>query len=201
ITNRGGRTCHAAIIARELGVPAIVGCGDATELLTDGQLVTASCAEGDTGKIYEGRLEFDIQRNSIESMPKLPFKIMMNVGNPDRAFDFATLPNQGVGLARLEFIINRMIGVHPKALLNYDSLPRELQQTVDKRIAGYASPVDFYVERLVEGISTLAAALHPEKVIVRVSDVTSNEYAVLIGGKLYEPEEENPMLVFRGASR
>ncbi|MCK0536371.1 phosphoenolpyruvate synthase [Alcanivorax quisquiliarum] len=201
ITNRGGRTCHAAIIARELGVPAIVGCGDATELLTDGQLVTASCAEGDTGKIYEGRLEFEVQRNSIESMPKLPFKIMMNVGNPDRAFDFATLPNQGVGLARLEFIINRMIGVHPKALLNYDSLPRELQQTVDKRIAGYASPVDFYVEKLVEGISTLAAAFHPEKVIVRLSDFKSNEYANLIGGKLYEPEEENPMLGFRGASR
>ena len=201
ITNRGGRTCHAAIIARELGVPAIVGCGDATELLADGQLVTASCAEGDTGKIYEGRLEFEIQRNSIESMPKLPFKIMMNVGNPDRAFDFATLPNQGVGLARLEFIINRMIGVHPKALLNYDSLPRELQQTVDKRIAGYSSPVDFYVEKLVEGISTLAAAFHPEKVIVRLSDFKSNEYANLIGGKLYEPEEENPMLGFRGASR
>jgi pyruvate, water dikinase len=201
ITNRGGRTCHAAIIARELGVPAIVGCGDATELLSDGQVVTASCAEGDTGKIYEGRLEFEIQRNSIESMPKLPFKIMMNVGNPDRAFDFATLPNQGVGLARLEFIINRMIGVHPKALLNYDSLPRELQQTVDKRIAGYTSPVDFYVEKLVEGISTLAAAFHPEKVIVRLSDFKSNEYANLIGGKLYEPEEENPMLGFRGASR
>ncbi|AJD48315.1 phosphoenolpyruvate synthase [Isoalcanivorax pacificus W11-5] len=201
ITNRGGRTCHAAIIARELGVPAIVGCGDATELLSDGQMVTASCAEGDTGKIYEGRLEFEIQRNSIESMPKLPFKIMMNVGNPDRAFDFATLPNQGVGLARLEFIINRMIGVHPKALLNYDSLPRELQQTVDKRIAGYTSPVDFYVEKLVEGISTLAAAFHPEKVIVRLSDFKSNEYANLIGGKLYEPEEENPMLGFRGASR
>ncbi|MBZ2187926.1 phosphoenolpyruvate synthase [Alcanivorax sp. JB21] len=201
ITNRGGRTCHAAIIARELGVPAIVGCGDATDLLTDGQLVTASCAEGDTGKIYEGRLDFDIQRNSIESMPKLPFKIMMNVGNPDRAFDFATLPNQGVGLARLEFIINRMIGVHPKALLNYSSLPRDIQQTVDKRIAGYDGPVEFYIEKLVEGISTLAAAFHPEKVIVRLSDFKSNEYANLIGGKLYEPEEENPMLGFRGASR
>lgn len=201
VTNRGGRTCHAAIIARELGVPAIVGCGDATEILKDGQEVTASCAEGDTGKIYEGRLAFDIQRNSIESMPKLPFKIMMNVGNPDRAFDFATLPNQGVGLARLEFIINRMIGVHPKALLNYNSLPRDIQQTVDKRIAGYGDPVEFYVEKLVEGISTLAAAFHPEKVIVRLSDFKSNEYANLIGGKLYEPEEENPMLGFRGASR
>ncbi|WP_111656557.1 phosphoenolpyruvate synthase [Isoalcanivorax indicus] len=201
VTNRGGRTCHAAIIARELGVPAIVGCGDATEILKDGQEVTASCAEGDTGKIYEGRLAFDVQRNSIESMPKLSFKIMMNVGNPDRAFDFATLPNQGVGLARLEFIINRMIGVHPKALLNYNSLPRDIQQTVDKRIAGYGDPVEFYVEKLVEGISTLAAAFHPEKVIVRLSDFKSNEYANLIGGKLYEPEEENPMLGFRGASR
>ncbi|MBA3979299.1 MAG: phosphoenolpyruvate synthase [Alcanivorax sp.] len=201
VTNRGGRTCHAAIIARELGVPAIVGCGDATEILKDGQEVTASCAEGDTGKIYEGRLSFEIQRNSIESMPKLPFKIMMNVGNPDRAFDFATLPNQGVGLARLEFIINRMIGVHPKALLNYNSLPRDIQQTVDKRVAGYGDPVEFYVEKLVEGISTLAAAFHPEKVIVRLSDFKSNEYANLIGGKLYEPEEENPMLGFRGASR
>ncbi len=201
ITNRGGRTCHAAIIARELGVPAIVGCGDATDVLKDGQEVTASCAEGDTGKIYEGQLEFDIQRNSIESMPKLPFKIMMNVGNPDRAFDFAGLPNQGVGLARLEFIINRMIGVHPKALLNYDTLPKDVKQNVDKRTSGYGDPVDFYVEKLVEGISTLAAAFHPEKVIVRLSDFKSNEYANLIGGKLYEPEEENPMLGFRGASR
>jgi pyruvate,water dikinase len=201
VTNRGGRTCHAAIIARELGVPAIVGCGDATELLSDGQDVTVSCAEGDTGLIYEGKLEFDVQRNSIESMPKLPFKIMMNVGNPDRAFDFATLPNQGVGLARLEFIINRMIGVHPKALLNFDSLPREVRDAASKRIAGYASPVDFYIDKLVEGISTLAAAFHPEKVIVRLSDFKSNEYANLIGGKLYEPDEENPMLGFRGASR
>ena len=201
VTNRGGRTCHAAIIARELGVPAIVGCGDATDLLSDGQEVTVSCAEGDTGNIYEGRLEFDIQRNSIESMPKLPFKIMMNVGNPERAFDFATLPNQGVGLARLEFIINRMIGVHPKALLNFDKIPRDVQQTIEKRIGGYGGPVEFYVEKLVEGISTLAAAFHPEKVIVRLSDFKSNEYANLIGGKLYEPEEENPMLGFRGASR
>jgi pyruvate,water dikinase len=201
VTNRGGRTCHAAIIARELGVPAIVGCGDATEVLQDGQEVTASCAEGDTGIIYEGRLDFDIQRNSIDSMPKLPFKIMMNVGNPDRAFDFASLPNQGVGLARLEFIINRMIGVHPKALLNYAKLPQDIKHTVDKRIAGYVDPVDFYVEKLVEGIATLAAAFYPEKVIVRLSDFKSNEYANLIGGKLYEPEEENPMLGFRGASR
>jgi len=201
VTNRGGRTCHAAIIARELGVPAIVGCGNATEVLKDGMHVTVSCAEGDTGFIYEGMLDFEIQKNSIESMPKLPFKIMMNVGNPDRAFDFATLPNEGIGLARLEFIINRMIGVHPKALLNYDSLPRDIKQAVDMRSSGYASPVDFYVEKLVEGIATLAAAFYPKKVIVRMSDFKSNEYANLIGGKLYEPEEENPMLGFRGASR
>ncbi|MES2919386.1 MAG: phosphoenolpyruvate synthase [Pseudomonadota bacterium] len=201
VTNRGGRTCHAAIIARELGVPAIVGCGNATEVLKDGMEVTVSCAEGDTGFIYEGQLDFEIQKNSIESMPKLPFKIMMNVGNPDRAFDFAQLPNEGIGLARLEFIINRMIGVHPKALLNYDKLPRDIKASVDQRCAGYASPVDFYVEKLVEGIATLAAAFYPKRVIVRMSDFKSNEYANLIGGKLYEPEEENPMLGFRGASR
>lgn len=201
VTNRGGRTCHAAIIARELGVPAIVGCGNATEVLKDGMQVTVSCAEGDTGFIYDSMLDFEIQKNSIESMPKLPFKIMMNVGNPDRAFDFASLPNEGIGLARLEFIINRMIGVHPKALLNYDSLPRDIKQSVDARCAGYASPVDFYVEKLVEGIATLAAAFYPKKVIVRMSDFKSNEYANLVGGKLYEPEEENPMLGFRGASR
>ena len=201
ITNRGGRTCHAAIIARELGVPAIVGCGNATELLTEDQLVTVSCAEGDTGHVYEGALDFEIQRNSIQSMPPLPFKIMMNVGNPDRAFDFAQIPNEGIGLARLEFMINRMIGVHPKALLNIDSLPRETRAAVMARTAGYASPVDFFVEKLVEGISTLAAAFADKPVIVRMSDFKSNEYANLIGGKLYEPEEENPMLGFRGASR
>ncbi|RZU45200.1 phosphoenolpyruvate synthase [Fluviicoccus keumensis] len=201
VTNRGGRTCHAAIIARELGVPAIVGCGNATELLADGQEVTVSCAEGDTGYIYEGMLDFEIQKNSIDSMPKLTFKIMMNVGNPDRAFDFAQIPNQGIGLARLEFIINRMIGVHPKALLNYDTLPRDIRNAVTARAAGYASPVEFYVEKLVEGIATLAAAFYPQRVIVRMSDFKSNEYANLIGGKLYEPEEENPMLGFRGASR
>ncbi len=201
ITNRGGRTCHAAIIARELGVPAIVGCGNATEVLKDGQEVTASCAEGDTGHIYDGALAFEIQRNSIESMPPLPFKIMMNVGNPDRAFDFAQIPNEGIGLARLEFIINRMIGVHPKALLNFDSLPRETRAAVLARTAGYTSPIDFFVEKLVEGISTLAAAFADKPVIVRMSDFKSNEYANLIGGKLYEPEEENPMLGFRGASR
>lgn len=201
ITNRGGRTCHAAIIARELGVPAIVGCGNATELLKEGQDVTVSCAEGDTGFVYEGQLNFEIQRNSIESMPPLPFKIMMNVGNPDRAFDFAQIPNAGIGLARLEFIINRMIGVHPKALLNLDSLPREIKATISARIAGYPSAVDFYVEKLVEGVATLASAFHDQPVIVRMSDFKSNEYANLIGGKLYEPEEENPMLGFRGASR
>jgi pyruvate,water dikinase len=201
ITNRGGRTCHAAIIARELGVPAIVGSGNATEVLDEGIDVTVSCAEGDTGFVYEGALDFEIQRNSIHSMPPLPFKIMMNVGNPDRAFDFAQIPNQGIGLARLEFIINRMIGVHPKALLNVESLPRETRAAVLARTAGYASPIDFYVEKLVEGISTLAAAFADKPVIVRMSDFKSNEYANLIGGKLYEPEEENPMLGFRGASR
>ncbi|MCH2158601.1 MAG: phosphoenolpyruvate synthase [Oleiphilaceae bacterium] len=201
VTNRGGRTCHAAIIARELGIPAVVGCGDATEKLKSGDKVTVSCAEGDTGFIYEGLLDFELRENSIESMPDLPFKIMMNVGNPDRAFDFSALPNEGVGLARLEFIINRMIGVHPKALLNYDALPLEIQETVDKRISAYNSPVDFYVDKLVEGISSLAAAFYPKKVIVRLSDFKSNEYANLIGGNLYEPDEENPMLGFRGASR
>ena len=201
VTNRGGRTCHAAIIARELGIPAVVGCGDATDELQDGQLVTVSCAEGDTGFIYDGALEFEHKTNSVGNMPNLPFKIMMNVGNPDRAFDFQGLPNEGVGLARLEFIINRMIGVHPKALLNFETLPEEVKATVERRIAGYASPIDFYVEKLVEGISTLAAAFYPKKVIVRLSDFKSNEYANLIGGRLYEPEEENPMLGFRGAAR
>lgn len=201
VTNRGGRTCHAAIIARELGVPAVVGCGNATELLTDGMEATVSCAEGDTGFIYEGLLDYNVQSNSIESMPELQFKVMMNVGNPDRAFGFAKIPNEGVGLARLEFIINRMIGVHPKALLNMNSLPREIAQVINDRIAGYASPVDFYVDKLVEGISTLAVAFQDKPVIVRMSDFKSNEYANLIGGKLYEPSEENPMLGFRGASR
>ncbi|UTO05235.1 phosphoenolpyruvate synthase [Moraxella sp. FZLJ2107] len=201
ITNRGGRTCHAAIIARELGVPAIVGSGNATEVLTDGQEVTVSCAEGDTGFIYEGLLDYEVQRNSISTMPELGFKVMMNVGNPDRAFDFAQIPNEGVGLARLEFIINRMIGVHPKALLNIDSLPQETVQAVQERMAGYNSPVEFYINKLIEGISTLAVAFRNKPVIVRMSDFKSNEYANLIGGKLYEPSEENPMLGFRGASR
>ena len=201
VTNRGGRTCHAAIIARELGIPAVVGCGDATEVLKDGMDVTVSCAEGDTGLIYAGQLAFDITTNDLQKMPELPFKIMMNVGNPDRAFDFQAYPNAGVGLARLEFIINRMIGVHPKALLNFDALPRDVRISVERRIAGYASPVDFYIEKLVEGIATIAGAFAPKRVIVRMSDFKSNEYAHLIGGSLYEPNEENPMLGFRGASR
>lgn len=201
VTNRGGRTCHAAIIARELGIPAVVGCGDATDVLKEGAEVTVSCAEGDTGFIYDGSLDFEHKTNSVGNMPELPFDIMMNVGNPDRAFDFQSLPNGGVGLARLEFIINRMIGVHPKALLNFESLPPEVKSTVERRIAGYSDPVNFYVEKLVEGISTLAAAFSPKKVIVRLSDFKSNEYANLIGGRLYEPEEENPMLGFRGAAR
>ena len=201
VTDRGGRTCHAAIIARELGIPAVVGCGNATDVLKENQEVTVSCAEGDTGLIYEGSLDFELKENTVESMPAIPFKIMMNVGNPDRAFDFRSLPNEGVGLARLEFIINRMIGVHPKALLNFDGLPQDIRQTVEKRISGYSSPVDFYIDKLVEGISTLAAAFTPKKVIVRLSDFKSNEYANLIGGTLYEPDEENPMLGFRGASR
>ena len=201
ITDRGGRTCHAAIIARELGIPAVVGCGDASDLLQTGQAVTVSCAEGDTGFIYEGLLDFELKENTIDNMPDLDLKIMMNVGNPDRAFDFQSLPNDGIGLARLEFIINRMIGVHPKALLNFDTLPAEIKKTVEKRMSGYASPVDFYVEKLAEGISTLAAAFYPKRVIARLSDFKSNEYANLIGGGIYEPDEENPMLGFRGTSR
>ncbi|ACA86991.1 phosphoenolpyruvate synthase [Shewanella woodyi] len=201
VTNRGGRTCHAAIIARELGVPAVVGCGDVTERIKNGQEVTVSCAEGDTGFIYEGVQEFDVVRSRVDSMPELPMKIMMNVGNPDRAFDFARLPNEGVGLARLEFIINRMIGIHPKALLEFNQQDAALQAEINEMIAGYDSPVEYYVARLVEGIATIASAFHPKKVIVRMSDFKSNEYANLVGGDRYEPEEENPMLGFRGASR
>jgi pyruvate,water dikinase len=201
VTNRGGRTCHAAIIARELGIPAVVGCGDATELLKDGQAVTVSCAEGDTGHIYQGVLDFEVVSNSVEDLPDLPFKVMMNVGNPDRAFSFRSLPNDGVGLARLEFIINRMIGDHPRALLDFDTLPADVRRSVERRIGGYASPRDYYVDKLVEGISSIAAAFAPKKVIVRMSDFKSNEYAYLVGGHNYEPEEENPMLGFRGASR
>jgi pyruvate,water dikinase len=201
VTNRGGRTCHAAIIARELGIPAVVGCGTATRTISEGQPVTVSCAEGDTGYIYEGQLEFAHTQIELDSLPEIPVKIMMNVGNPDRAFDFAGIPNKGVGLARLEFIINRMIGVHPKALLGFDKLDPDLKDTIRRQMAGYADPVEFYVEKLCEGIGTIAAAFAPEPVIVRLSDFKSNEYANLIGGRQYEPVEENPMLGFRGASR
>ncbi|MGK0306088.1 MAG: pyruvate,water dikinase, partial [Gammaproteobacteria bacterium] len=201
VTNRGGRTCHAAIIARELGIPAVVGCGNATASIENGDKITVSCAEGDTGFIYGDVLDFDVVTSRIDSMPEIPLKVMMNVGNPDRAFDFARLPHAGVGLARLEFIINRMIGVHPKALLDFDNQPQELKEEITDIIAGYASPVEFYIEKLVEGISTIAAAFSPEKVIVRMSDFKSNEYFNLVGGYQYEPDEENPMLGFRGASR
>lgn len=201
VTNRGGRTCHAAIIARELGIPAVVGCGDATECITEGQVVTVSCAEGDTGFVYDGKLDFSIQSSAIDNMPELGLKIMMNVGNPDRAFDFASLPNDGVGLARLEFIINRMIGVHPRALLEYDDQTEALKAEINEMMAGYASPVEYYISKLTEGIATLAAAFWPKRVIVRLSDFKSNEYANLVGGDRYEPDEENPMLGFRGAGR
>lgn len=201
VTNRGGRTCHAAIIARELGIPAVVGCGNATELLTEGAAVTVSCAEGDTGNIYAGNLDFVRKEIALDKMPELDVKIMMNVGNPDRAFDFASLPHRGVGLARLEFIINRMIGIHPKALLEYEQIDGPLKDTIDQMIAGYKDPISFYIDKLAEGISTIAAAFYPQPVIVRMSDFKSNEYANLIGGDRYEPHEENPMLGFRGASR
>jgi pyruvate, water dikinase len=201
VTNRGGRTCHAAIIARELGIPAVVGCGTATSAIKEGQAVTVSCAEGDTGYVYDGMLEFDEKNIELDSLPPIPIKIMMNVGNPDRAFDFAGIPHRGVGLARLEFIINRMIGVHPRALLEFDKQSAELKDAITKQIAGYADPVSFYVDKLTEGIAQIAAAFAPEPVIVRLSDFKSNEYANLIGGKNYEPHEENPMLGFRGASR
>ena len=201
VTNRGGRTCHAAIIAREMGIPAVVGCGDATSKIKAGDEITVSCAEGDTGFIYQGKLDFKVIKSEIDNMPELPLKIMMNVGNPDRAFTFARLPHAGIGLARLEFIINKMIGVHPKALLNYDVQSADLREEIDDIIAGYASPVEFYIAKLTEGISTLAAAYSPEKVIVRMSDFKSNEYANLVGGEEFEPEEENPMIGYRGASR
>ncbi len=201
VTNRGGRTCHAAIIARELGVPAVVGCNDATALLEDGLDVTVSCAEGDTGKVYKGQLKYDVNEILLDKLPDLPFKITMNVGNPERAFDFQRLPNHGVGLLRLEFMISNTIGVHPKALLNYEMMDEPLKKQIEERFAGYESPVEFYVEKLVEGVSTLAAAFAPHPVIVRLSDFKSNEYANMIGGDLFEPDEENPMIGFRGASR
>ncbi|MDE0459146.1 MAG: phosphoenolpyruvate synthase [Chromatiales bacterium] len=201
VTNRGGRTCHAAIIAREMGIPAVVGTGDATRTVGEGTEVTVSCAEGDTGFVYAGRLDFELRRLDVETMPALPFKVAMNVGNPDRAFSFRALPNAGVGLARLEFIIGNSIGVHPRALLEFDSLPGPLRDRVRERIAGYASPESFFVEKLVEGVATIAAAFHPKPVIVRLSDFKSDEYANLVGGEFYEPGEANPMLGFRGASR
>ena len=201
ITNRGGRTCHAAIIARELGVPAIVGTGNATELLQNDYAVTASCAEGDTGKVYQGKLEFEHTFSEVGDLPEIPVKIMMNVGNPSRAFDFASIPNAGVGLARLEFIINNTIGIHPKALLEFDTLPNELKEEITKRTSCYNSPVDFYVQKLTEGISTIAASFAQSPVIIRMSDFKSNEYSNLFAGELYEPSEENPMIGFRGASR
>ena len=201
VTNRGGRTCHAAIIARELGIPAVVGCGDATETVPDGAEVTVSCAEGDAGHVYEGALDFEESLIELDALPKIPVKIMMNVGNPDKAFDFANIPNHGVGLARLEFIINRMIGVHPKALLEYAQLDPDTREAVDEQMAGYDDPVRFFIDKLAEGVSTIAAAFAPEPVIVRLSDFKSNEYANLVGGERYEPNEENPMLGFRGAGR
>jgi len=201
ITNRGGRTCHAAIIARELGVPAIVGTGDATKLLKNNHEVTASCAEGDTGKVYQGKLNFEHTFSEVSDLPEIPVKIMMNVGNPSRAFDFASIPNAGVGLARLEFIINNTIGIHPKALLQFDSLPSDLKNEIAKRTSCYKSPVDFYVQKLTEGISTIAASFSESPVIIRMSDFKSNEYSNLFAGELYEPNEENPMIGFRGASR
>ncbi|AKC70598.1 phosphoenolpyruvate synthase [Pandoraea oxalativorans] len=201
VTNRGGRTCHAAIIARELGVPAVVGCGDATDLLKDGALVTVSCAEGDEGKIYDGLLETEVTEIQRGEMPKIPVKITMNVGNPQLAFDFAQLPNSGVGLARLEFIINNNIGVHPRAILEYPNIDADLKKAVESVARGHASPRAFYVDKLAEGIATIAAAFYPKSVIVRLSDFKSNEYKKLIGGSRYEPDEENPMLGFRGASR
>jgi len=201
VTNRGGRTCHAAIIARELGIPALVGTGDCTETITHLSQVTVSCAEGDTGYVYDGLLEFDYQQHELAKMPEIPVKVSMNVGNPERAFTFSRLPHAGIGLARLEFIISNMIGIHPRALLEFDSMKPELQQAIAARIGGYASPVEYYIAKMSEGISTLAAAFAPERVIVRMSDFKSNEYAHLLGGDIFEPHEENPMLGYRGASR
>jgi pyruvate,water dikinase len=202
VTNRGGRTCHAAIIAREMGVPAVVGCGDATDKIADGAPVTVSCAEGDIGYIYKEELEYKCDSIEINSMPEIPVKIMMNVGNPERAFDFAQLPNEGIGLARLEFIINNMIGIHPKALINYETLEdQKLKTKIDKKISAYESPKEYFIERMVEGIATLAAAFHPKPVILRMSDFKTNEYAHLLGGENYEPKEDNPMIGFRGATR
>ncbi|NMG42793.1 phosphoenolpyruvate synthase [Aromatoleum toluvorans] len=201
VTNRGGRTCHAAIIARELGIPAIVGCGNATDVLNEGDSVTVSCAEGDTGYVYRGRLDFEVTTTDMGNLPEIPVKIMMNVGNPELAFEFAQIPNGGVGLARLEFVINNMIGIHPKAILELNQVPASLRDEILRRSRGYATPKQFFIEKLVEGVATIAAAFYPKPVIVRMSDFKSNEYRKLLGGEIYEPEEENPMLGFRGASR
>ena len=201
ITNRGGRTCHAAIIARELGVPAVVGCGDATEVLKDGMMVTVSCAEGDEGNVYDGLVEMEVSEVHHGVLPEIPLKIMMNIGNPQLAFNFCQLPNEGVGLARLEFIINNNIGIHPSAILNYPNIDADLKVAVESVARGHSSPYAFYVDKLSEGIATIAAAFYPKPVIVRLSDFKSNEYKKLIGGSRYEPDEENPMLGFRGASR
>ena len=201
VTNRGGRTCHAAIIARELGIPAVVGCGDATQILLQGQAVTVSCAEGDAGYIYDGELDFSIERFSLDAMPEIPLSVMMNVGNPERALQFASLPHKGVGLARLEFLINNSIGVHPRAILELEQLPDDLKSSILERTRGYETPVGFYVDKLTEGIAMLGAAFYPERVIVRLSDFKSNEYAHLLGGSRYEPVEQNPMIGFRGAAR
>ena len=201
VTNRGGRTCHAAIIARELGIPAIVGCGNATEVLEEGESVTVSCAEGDTGYVYRGKLEFEVVTTDMGNLPDIPVKIMMNVGNPELAFEFAQIPNGGVGLARLEFVINNMIGIHPKAILEIGQVPASMREEIQRRSRGYATPKQFFIEKLVEGVATIAAAFYPQPVIVRMSDFKSNEYRKLLGGEIYEPEEENPMLGFRGASR
>jgi len=201
VTNRGGRTCHAAIIARELGIPAIVGCGNATEVLDENEDVTVSCAEGDTGYVYRGKLDFEVVTTDTGNLPDIPVKIMMNVGNPELAFEFAQIPNGGVGLARLEFVINNMIGIHPKAILEINQVPASLRNEINRRSRGYATPKQFFIEKLVEGVATIAAAFYPKPVIVRLSDFKSNEYRKLLGGEIYEPEEENPMLGFRGASR
>jgi pyruvate,water dikinase len=201
VTNRGGRTCHAAIIARELGIPAVVGCGDATAVLDEGEIVTVSCAEGDTGAVYRGSLEYEVSADEVGELPPIPVKIAMNIGNPDLAFGFQALPNAGVGLARLEFVINNVIGVHPKAVLEYPDLPGDLKAEVERKARGYAEPRAFFVDKLAEGVATIAAAFWPKPVIVRLSDFKSNEYRKLVGGYRYEPEEENPMLGFRGASR
>ena len=201
VTNRGGRTCHAAIIARELGIPAVVGCGNATQLIGNGKPVTVSCAEGDSGNVYGGILPFVVRETNIENMPPVPLKIMLNVANPERAFDFQWLPNAGIGLARLEFIINATIGIHPKAVLHFDDQTDDIRRQISERIAGYPDPVTYYEQKLTQGIATLAAAFYPKPVIVRLSDFKSNEYASMLGGARYEPKEENPMIGFRGASR